>query len=199
MYLRRVGTAHTQLIQFSALGYSRRIHGNDNQRLVIVFLAIGISIDQGHHEICLQGIGNPHLGAIDNVVSPLFTRMRLDSGHIRTGMDFRDAHAGYIITGNRGSQKFMAQLIRPKVRQRRCRHIRLHTDRHWNAAALDMTNGFPKCHGIGYIKPHTTKLHGLGNPQQARITQLFKYLVGGEWRIGLPFVNIGIYFLVDNL
>jgi len=116
-------------------------HGHHDQALVLVLGTIA-GVDQHAHPVGLQAVGDPHLLASDHIVIAILARMAFDGCHVAARAGLAHAYAADRIAGNGRCQKLALELLTAKTRQRRRAHIGLHTNRHRDAAAVDMAQGF---------------------------------------------------------
>ena len=137
----------------------------------------------------LRAVGDPHLAAVDDVVVAVGARVGLDRGDVGAGAGLGDADAGDRIAGDRGREKFAAQLVAAEPRQRRRRHVGLHADRHRHAAAVDGAELLRHHQRIGIVEALAAELDGLVEAEKAEIAELLEQLMRGEDAVLLPLVD----------
>ena len=75
-----VGGVHTDLVDLLCPDYTGSVHGDDDERLVLVRLAAFARVGQKAHPIGLQAAGNPHLLPVDDPVVAPFHRLATNTG-----------------------------------------------------------------------------------------------------------------------
>ena len=199
--LRGVARMHAYLgylLFADALG----VHRHDDQALVLVprgITGVGAGIDQKAAPVGLQPVRDPHLAAVDEVVTTVNLGVGLDGRDVRAATGLADAEAGDVVAGDRRHQVFAAQLVAAKACQCRCRHVGLHADGHRHTAAVALAQSLGHHHRVAEVQAHAAKLFGVFQSQQSQLAELLENLVRRELPFRFPFGNKGVDLLVAEL
>ena len=182
---------------FFALVTPGRVHRHHDQALVLVRRAFG-GVGEQAHPVGLQAVGDPHLGAVDDVVAAVLPRRRLDAGDVGAGARLGDADAADRVAGDRRHQELAAQRLAAEAGERGRAHVGLHADRHRHAAAGDVAERLGHRHRVRVVEAHAAVLLGLGQAEQAELAEALEDLVRRELLGRLPLVDVRIDLLVDE-
>ena len=184
---------HADFFNFLS-GDAGAVHAHDDQGLVFVRGAIR-GIGQQTAPVGLHAIGDPHLGAIDEVVVSVLGSRGLERCHIGAATGFTDPQATDHVARNAGCQELPAEFIRAKTRQGGRAHVGVHANGHGHTACIAFSQGFCHHHGIAEVQAHATKLGRELDAQQTQVTHLLEDLVCRELPCGFPFRQKRVDFL----
>ena len=180
------------LSSLRAISTPFRLHRQADQRLVAMNRALA-RVGEQAHPVRLRAVGGPHLAAVDDVVAAVLPRGGLDRGDVRAGAGFRDAEACDVIARDPGPQKFLAQLVRAVARQRRRRHVGLHTDAHRGASrTLLRTKRLAERNLVGIVEPQAAELLRLVDAEQTLLAHFLEQVMRRENAGLFPFLGVRI-------
>ncbi len=151
-------------------------------------------VGQQTQEIGLGGVGDPHLGAVNDVVVAVFACGGFDGCHIGAGAGLAHGNRGHHVARNGGRKKLLAQLVAAKFGEGRGGHIRLHADAHGHAAALNSAHLFCEDNIVAVVQAHAAVGFRFGDAEQAQVTHLFEQFMGGKNTFLFPFADVGVDF-----
>jgi hypothetical protein len=160
----------------------------------LLFLCAGQAAPVGFH-----AVGDPHLGAIDDVVATVDLGGRLERRDVGAAAGLADAEAGHDVAGDRGGQVLLAQNVAAEAREGGRGHVGLHTDGHRHAAAIALAQRFGHHHRVAEVEPAAAELLGVLQAQQAEIAELLEQFVARELLGGFPLGDKRVDLLVDEL
>ena len=155
-------------------------------------------VGQEAEPIRAGGVGDPHLGAVDDVVAAFFGGRGLHPRHVRPCLRLAHGDGGDHLSCDRRGEVLTPHVVGAKARQRGRGHVGLHADRQRDAAAGHPAHLLGHHHPIRIVQPHAAKLGRLGHAQEPQVAHLLEDLVDGKAPGVLPLADVGVELLLDK-
>ena len=111
-------------------------------------------VSQQTEKVCLGGIGDPHFGAVDNVIVTVFACFGFDIVDIGSRARFAHCNGADHFAFNGRHQKFVTEFLAAKLCQRRCAHVSLYADGQRHSAAVGIAKFFSHYQVVRIIQTH---------------------------------------------
>ncbi|MNV29434.1 hypothetical protein D3C71_1206610 [compost metagenome] len=194
----RVGAVHSQFAQRFADLDAGGAHGDDDEGFVAIGSVFVAGVDQEADPARVSNVGDPHFGAVDDVVVAVFSGAGGDRGYVGTGARFADADAGDGLAADGGHQEFFAQGV-AAVRGERGDGGQVGTDGERDTGAVGVAQFFGGDHHVGKVQLQAAVASGLVDTEQSEFAGSPEEVRQRGFALLFPSVGVRIQFQTDKL